>query len=295
MPGHAPDHQKSVRPAVVLAAFGTADAEALSAILHIRDRVADAFPEREIRLAFTSGIIRRRWHTRAGDEAFRREHPEVPAEIYVICDPLSVLAALAEAGPRPVTVQSLHVSDGAEYRDLKALVNALAGIETLNPARRPFPGLALGEPALGDGSEEFLRRAAEALRPLIRQAETAGAALTLMGHGNEHLHQKVYADLETQLQKMYAPVTVGLVEGEPGLQHVKDALKRTAPKPSKILLAPLMVVAGEHAKNDLAGSGETSWLSTLQQEGYHVLPHLTGLGSLDSWADLYVEHLKKLR
>jgi sirohydrochlorin cobaltochelatase len=86
------------------------------------------------------------------------------------------------------------------------------------------------------------------------------------------------------------------VEGEPGLQHIQRRAEANAPKSPKILLAPtLKVVAGEHAKNDLAGSDETSWLSTLQQEGYHVLPHLTGLGSLDSWADLYVEHFKKLR
>lgn len=282
-------------PAIVLAAFGTTDAEALTAITHIQSRVRAAFPDHEIRLAFTSGVIRRVWRARSGDADFRAKHPGVPPEIYAITNVLSALASLTEDGPRRILAQSLHVTDGAEYRDLKALVAALAGIETVKPSGRPFPGLTLGEPALGDGGDRYLRRAAEALAPLLRRAEESGAALALMGHGNEHLKPDVYGRLEALLRKSYPLTFIGLVEGEPEIGAVIEALNSRPDRPEAALLAPLMVVAGDHAKNDLAGEGDDSWASIFRAGGYKVATHQEGLGSLDAWADIYVEHLRELR
>lgn len=286
---------KKLKPAIVLAAFGTTDVDALASIINIKNRVRAAFPDHEVRLAFTSGIIRGVWRKRAGDEEFRAKTPGAPAEVYSITNPLSALAALAEEGFAPISVQSLHIADGAEFRDLKAMVTALAGIETVKPSSRPFVGLALGEPALGDGGEDYLRRAAEALTPLVRRAEEAGAALVLMGHGNEHLKQDVYGRLEALLRKAYPSVSIGLVEGGPGLDYVAEALDNMADRPETVLLAPLMVVAGDHAKNDLAGESDDSWASRLEASGYRIQIHLEGLGSLDAWADIYVEHLNRLR
>lgn len=281
-------------PAIVLAAFGTTDEEALGALTHIKNRVQAAFPDHETLLALTSRFIRRAWRRRAAEAEYRREHPGLPEEIFRPLNPLSALAALQEDGPRRVLVQSLHVTDGAEYRDLASVVEQLAGIAALNPAGPPFPGLALGPPALGDGSEKFLGRAAEALGGLAAEARKREAALVLMGHGNEHFQQTVYGDLERTLRARYGPdIHLGLVEGGPGLPELVAGLRAGGP-PRAVLLAPLMVVAGDHAKNDLAGEGPESWASVLAGEGYRIELRLQGLGLNDSWADIYVEHLREL-
>ncbi|UQZ90390.1 sirohydrochlorin cobaltochelatase [Deltaproteobacteria bacterium Smac51] len=280
-------------PAIVLAAFGTSDPEALTALINIKQRVALSFPNIEVRLAFTSGFIRRIWRKRSGDCEFQAAHPGLD-DFYGVLNPLSTLAALQENGPCPVLVQSLHVAEGSEYLDLKSLVEQLAGIRTQQPSMRPFPLIALGEPALGDGSANYISRAAEALGPLAFDAVNEGGALVLMGHGNEHMKMTVYGDLERELRRLHGPhVHIGLVEGEPGPDRVLEAVVKGGGV-RRVVLAPLMVVAGEHAKKDMAAEGTESWAGKFKSRGFEVSVRLTGLGSLDSWADIYVEHLKRL-
>ena len=284
------------RPAIVLAAFGTTDVDAVRSILNIRDRVRAAFPDYDVHLAFTSNIIRSIWHKRANDAAFRNANPNVPAEVYCITNALSTLAAVQENGARPVLVQSLHVTDGEEYADLANLVEALSAYKTVKPVLHPFPWIAVGQPALGvgDGAAPALERAAEAIRPLADQAKASGSALVLMGHGNEHLNQTVFAKFEQILRGKFGPhVYVGTVEAEPLAEDIAKAM-RADNAPAKVLLAPLMVVAGDHAKNDMAGEEEDSWASIFSAEGFGVTCHLQGLGSNDSWADIYVEHLRAI-
>ena len=114
-----------------------------------------------------------------------------------------------------------------------------------------------------------------------------------MGHGNGHVDVKAYRQFEKAMNDMYeAPVVIALVEGEPELPAAMKTLEKTGLK--KILLAPLMLVAGDHARNDMAGSEEDSWLSILTKAGYEVKCHVEGLGLNDSWADIYVERLRAL-
>ncbi|MDR1657692.1 MAG: sirohydrochlorin cobaltochelatase [Deltaproteobacteria bacterium] len=285
------------KPAIVLAAFGTTEVGALGSILNIRDRVAAAFPNHDIHLAFTSNIIRNIWHERDSDAAFKKSNPKIPQEIYSIKNALTVLASIQEEGARLVLVQSLHVADGEEYRDLESLVNALAKYDTVKPVLKPFPWIGIGEPALGlkDGQSQYLDRAVAALAPLAEKAKTAGAALVLMGHGNEHLTQKVYSRLEAALRKAYGPqIYIGTVESPPHAPEILAALKASADAPGKVFLAPLMVVAGDHAINDMAGEEDDSWASIFKAGGLTVETYLEGLGSNNSWADIYIEHLKVL-
>jgi sirohydrochlorin cobaltochelatase len=285
------------KPAIVLAAFGTTEPEALASILNIRNRVAAAFPGYDIHLAFTSNIIRDIWHKRAGDRKFKKDNPGIPAEIYSIKNSLSVLAGIQEEGARLVLVQSLHVTDGEEFNDLAALVKALSNYETEKPVLKPFPWIGLGGPALGvgDGRPEFIGRAVAALAPLAQRAKDSGSALVLMGHGNEHKSQKVYSKLESALRKAYGPdIYLGTVESPPHAEEILAALKKNPDGPKSLLLAPLMIVAGDHARNDMAGDEEDSWASVFKAGGYQVSSHLVGLGSNDSWADIYVERLKAL-
>ncbi|MDR1296619.1 MAG: sirohydrochlorin cobaltochelatase [Deltaproteobacteria bacterium] len=285
------------KPAVVLAAFGTTEVGAVGSILNIRDKVAAAFPDYDVHLAFTSNIIRNVWHERAGDAAFKKANPSVPREIYEIKNALTVLAGIQETGARLVLVQSLHVTDGEEYSDLAKLVAALGGYETVKPVLKPFPWIGVGEPALGlgDGQPAYLDRAVLALAGLAGQAKASGSALVLMGHGNEHLTQKVFSRLQDALRRAYGPdVYVGTVEAAPGAEEISRAVAGKPDGPKKALLAPLMIVAGDHARNDMAGDEEDSWASIFKAAGIEVETRLQGLGSNDSWADIYVEHLQAL-
>jgi sirohydrochlorin cobaltochelatase len=281
------------KPAIVLAAFGTTEVRALKSILNVKGRIAVAFPGYDVHLAFTSNIIRDIWRKRAEDKKFRQKNPAVPQEIYQIANPLTTLANIQERGSRLILVQSLHVTQGEEYGDLKNIVGQLAGIKTMKFSLHPFPWLGLGEPALGDGGADYLARAAQALAPLVEEAKKKNAALVLMGHGNEHLEVASYKKLEQALQKMYGPeVALGLVEGAPGLEDALREVERSGQK--TVLLAPLMLVAGNHARNDMAGDEEDSWASRFKAKGYTVLTHLEGLGSNNAWADIYVDHLKAI-
>jgi sirohydrochlorin cobaltochelatase len=274
-------------PVIVLAAFGASDPAALSAVFHIKDRVAAAWPGAEIRLAFTSRVLRNLWRRRAGQAAFRAENQGLPEELYEIRSPLALLAEIQETAPRPILVQSLHVAEGEEYADLRHMVETLAGLKTIRPSQRPFPGLVLAPPALGDGGPGFLEPAARALQPLAALARQSGAALVLMGHGSRRLALGAYGGLEKHMRRDYPPTYVGLVEGGP-----EDILAALA-EPRPVLLAPLLTVAGEHARKDLAGPEAGSWAGRFRAAGHEVEVHLEGLGSLAAWADLYVEHIRR--
>jgi sirohydrochlorin cobaltochelatase len=279
------------KPAIVLAAFGTTEVSALKSILNVKSRIAAAFPGYDVHLAFTSNIIRDVWKKRAADKKFRQQNQAVPQEIYQIANPLTTLANIQEHGSRLILVQSLHVTQGEEFGDLKNIVGQLAGIRTMKFSLHPFPWLGLGEPALGDGGAEYLAKAAAALAPLVEEARKKNAALVLMGHGNEHLAVASYKHFEQAMQKMYGPeVALGLVEGEPGFEDALKEVERSGAK--TVLLVPFMLVAGDHAKNDMAGDEEDSWASQFKAKGYTVLTRLEGLGSNNAWADIYVEHLK---
>jgi sirohydrochlorin cobaltochelatase len=289
--------RKPQKPAIVLAAFGTTEVEALEAILNIDKRVKAAFPGYDVHLAFTSNIIRDVWHGRANDDAFKKANPSVPAEIYAVNNALTELAKIQEDGARLVLVQSLHVTDGEEYNDLAKLVDALDKYNTMKPVLKPFPWIGVGEPALGtgDGQAKYIDRAVQALAPLAQQAKDSGSILVLMGHGNEHLTQQIYGKVEAALRKAYGPnIYIGTVEAPPHPPEIIEAIKKAEGSPQKVLLAPFMIVAGDHARNDMASDEPDSWASAFKAAGFEVSSHLQGLGSLDSWADIYVEHLKAL-
>lgn len=283
---------KDIPLAIVLAAFGTTDITATKAILNIKNIVTETFPKAEVRLALTSGFVRRRWRQRAADPGFAAGHPEIPSEILNPAGPLAVLAGLADAGPRPMVLQSLHVARGQEYNDLAFLAKQLAGLRTVKSDQKPFPDLRLGEPAFGDGGPSYLGRAAEALAPLVEEARNREAALVLMGHGGEKAQAGVYAGLAAVMRRVYGPhIHIGLIEGRPGIDDILKNLKSDPETPPRLLAAPLMVVAGDHARQDLAGTG--GWADRFKAEGFSTEIFPEGLGSLASFAAIYVDHIKR--
>jgi len=292
------EKEKADKKAVVLAVFGTTYPTALKSILNLQRKMEEAFPGIPVKMAFTSEIVRAEWAQRGTDAKWRQAHPEIPAQLYDIKNPLATIANLQGQGYRCIAVQSTHVFAGEEYQNLKAEIKALGGIETLRERDKPFKKIFVGRPALGEAGDvhpytEDIQHAVEALKGDVALARKNRSALVYMGHGNEVLSTGAYVEFEAALRAAHpkVPVFVGTVEGFPGPEQVLNGLKHAGVK--KVTLLPFMVVAGDHANNDMAGDEEDSWKSMFEAEDIKVVPVLRGLGELDAWADIYVRHLKE--
>jgi sirohydrochlorin cobaltochelatase len=285
------------KTAIVVASFGTSYPSAVDSLLAIVRDIETAYPATPVRMAFSSNIIRKKWHGRAADDAYRRAHPEVPAYFYRIKNLLGTLADFQDQGYKTIVVQPTLLTHGEEYLDMQAYVDGLLAINTVKERWRPFTRIALGRPLMGTWSaatpyRKDLLKLAEALADDIRLAEQQQAALIYMGHGNEHLSTGLYYELELLLNRQYPQIDtyVGLVEGHPQFAELLAKLAQSGAR--KVLLKPLMVVAGDHAGNDMAGAARDSWKSQLTAAGYEVLPIMQGLGDNPAVRRIFVNHLR---
>lgn len=288
--------EKNRKTAIVLASFGTSYPTALKAITNIGDAVHEAFPGVAVEYAFTSNIIRKIWHERQDDNQFISANKNLAGDFLHVKGPLATIADLQDEGYDTIIVQPTHVYAGEEYADLVSYVQGLNAIKTLKPKFMPFDKLVIGRPALGTAGtahdyHEDLEAAARALAGDVNAAAKKGAALVYMGHGNEFFCTGAYIEFQNVMNKMYpdTKIFIGTVEGFPSLDDVVGALTHTGVK--KVVLKPMMVVAGDHATNDMASDEEDSWKSVLTKAGIDVQTHITGLGENDKWADLYVDHI----
>jgi sirohydrochlorin cobaltochelatase len=293
-------HKKQSPPAVVIAAFGTTVPEALAGILNIRNRIQQQYPNTEVRIAFTSNMIRAIWHKRQNDPDFVKINTSVPRDILAVQGPLATIANLQDEGFTTILVQPTHVALGEEYLDLVSCVQGLASIRTIKEKNQPFKQLVIGRPALGTMGDihpypQDIELVAKALSADIDQAAKVDSALVYMGHGNDYFPSGgsylQFADTMNRLNPQ-VKTYIGTVEGFPSLDHVIQQLKRD--KVQKVLLKPFLTVAGDHAQNDMAGPDPESWKSILTKEGFEVTPVLQGMGEVDSFADVFVHHLTDL-
>ncbi len=292
-------HEKSKHPGnvIVLATFGTAVPGALPGILHIRDQVHKKFPNTEIRIAFTSNMIRKIWHKRQHDEAFKRANPSVLHDIYFAKGPLATIADLQDEGYSTILVQPTLITLGEEYLDLASYIQGLNSIHTIKEKNQPFKRLILGRPALGTMGPQHpyvddIKEVAKALAGDVQQAREKGAALLYMGHGNEYFPSSgAYLELVNMMQSLYPETKtyIATVEGFPNLETVMDQMKKD--KVEKVLLKPFMDVAGDHAHNDMAGDGPDSMKSILTKNGFVVFPVMRGMGEENGFADVFADHL----
>lgn len=253
---------QTTQKALVCASFGTTVPTAAADIAGVEQALAAAAPGWQLLRAYTSGMVRTALAGRGQPE------DSVP----------EALARAAAAGCRRVLVQPTHFLWGVEYDKLKA--QALA-------AAPGFDWLRVGRPLLDDTRD--LRALAGAIGALY-PAEP-GRAVVLMGHGSAHRANVVYSALQGIFELQSRPdIRVGTVEGWPGLAEVCAALARS--RASRVLLVPLMLVAGDHAQNDMAGPGPHSWRSVLAGQGYRVDWVRHGLGSEKAVQDLYAAHLR---
>ena len=288
---------KTEKEAIVIAGFGTSYPSALAAITNIRDTVQKAFPNTRVKLAFTSNIIRRIWHKRQNDQNFLAQNPAVPKDILYVKGPLATIADLQDEGYTTIIVQPTHIYFGEEFNDLTSYINGLNAIKTIKAKFMPFKKLVIGRPLLGKCGIEYdyhedMVAAAKALAADVDMAKKNKAALVYMGHGNEYYSTGAYIEFQQVMQKMYprANILIGTVEGYPSLDNVVDALVHI--KIKKIILKPFMIVAGDHANNDMAGDEADSWKNIIKSKGIKVVPITKGIGENPAIAEIFVSHIK---
>ena len=271
---------------ILVVSFGTSFNESRAIdIGGIEKALQAAYPDWSVRRAFTSQIIIN--HIQARD-----------AE--VIDNVEQALARAKANGVKNLIIQPTHLMHGAEYDELASAVEAAKG---------DFETVSIAEPLLGQVGEdkdtvnsdkETVAKAVveEALKAAgyenLEAAETDGTALVFMGHGTAHIAKVTYSQMQAQMNELgYKNVFIGTVEGEPeetACDRIIAAVKEGGYK--KVILRPLMVVAGDHANNDMAGEEEDSWKSMFEADGAFesIGVQIEGLGRIPAVQEVYVAH-----
>ncbi|HJA67584.1 sirohydrochlorin cobaltochelatase [Lachnoclostridium sp. An169] len=252
------------KKAVLIVSFGTSHLDTMEKTIgKIEEDVSEAFPDRKVYRAFTSGMIIRKLK--------RTENMQIDTV-------KEALERMEADGITDVAVQPTHIINGIENDRM---------MEEIMSAMGKFHRIRVGKPLLS--SVDDYKKAIHAL-----MAETVlreGEVLVLMGHGTEHHANAAYPMLEYTFHALgYTQVLVGTVESFPELKNVMTKLEISGKK--KVLLMPFMLVAGDHAKNDMAGE-EDSWKSELEAAGYEVRAMLKGLGEFEGIRRIFLEHIRE--
>ncbi len=289
--------RQKIKKAIVLAGFGTSYPSALISFTDLQKEAQKAFPGVKVRIAFTSNIIRRIWHKRQHDKQFLKENKNIPKEILFVKGPLATIADLQDEGYNTIVVQPTHVYEGEEYTDLSSYISGLNAIKTVKKKYMPFKKLVLGRPILGKKGPEYdyhedMETCAKAMAKDVALAGKDKAALVYMGHGNEYLTTGAYIEFQQTMRKMYpdTPIFIGTVEGYPSLSNVVNSLMHS--KIKKIVLKPLMIVAGDHANNDMAGKDDDSWKNVIKAHGIRVITVIHGIGENPEIGKILIQHIK---
>ncbi len=271
---------------ILVVSFGTSfnDSRATD-IQGIEEAIQEAYPDWSVRRAFTSQIIINHIQARDGE---------------CIDNVEQALERAVDNGVKNLVVQPTHLMHGAEYDEL---------IETLETYEDQFESVSVAEPLLGEVGDdatvinEDKEAAAQAVVAAaveesgydsLDAAVEDGVAFVLMGHGTSHTAKVSYSQMQTQMSELgYDNVFIGTVEGEPedtACEAVIEAVNEAGY--TKVILRPLMVVAGDHANNDMAGEDEDSWLSMFEVSGLFesVDTQISGLGRIEAIQKIYVEH-----
>ena len=253
---------------LLVVSFGTSynDSRRLT-IGGIEAAVAEAFSDYDVRRAFTAQIVI--------DHVERRDGVHI--------DNLTEALDRAVAnGVKTLVVQPTHLMHGFEYDDVMA--------ELAEYADAFENGIVVGDPLLT--SDEDFDRVADILIDLLKDYDDGETALVYMGHGTEHEANAVYAKMQDVFaDKGAANYYVGTVEAAPSVDDVLAAIEGKGYK--RVVLRDMMVVAGDHANNDMAGDEEDSWKSIFTAAGYDVECVLEGLGQVPAIQQIYVEHAQK--
>ena len=271
---------------LLVVSFGTSfnDSRAED-IKGIEDKLADAFPDWSVRRAFTAQIIIN--HVQARDDE-------------AIDNMQQALDRAVDNGVKNLIVQPTHLMHGAEYDEM---------VEAIDEYRDKFESVAIAEPMLGEVGDDATvinddkKAVAQAITDEackeagfddMQAAADAGTAFVFMGHGTSHTANVTYDQMQTQMEDLgFTNAFIGTVEGEPEDTACEEVIAKVKDAGFKnVILRPLMVVAGDHANNDMAGDDEDSWKSMFEASGEFdsVDCQIEGLGRIGAVEDLYVEH-----
>ena len=271
---------------LLVVSFGTSFNDSRVAdIKSIEDALQEANPDWSVRRAFTAQIIINHIQARDGEKIDNMEQ---------------ALERAVANGVKQLVVQPTHLMHGAEYDEMCGAIDKV---------RDKFESVEIAEPMLGEvGNDATIINAdKEAVAKAVvaaalsesgyestAAAKEAGVAYVLMGHGTAHVAKVTYSQMATQMDKLgYENVFIGTVEGEPedtSCEAVIAAVKEAGY--TTVVLRPLMVVAGDHANNDMAGADEDSWKTMFEAAGLTVNCQISGLGRIADVQALYVAHSK---
>ena len=268
----AGDSVENPKKGILVVAFGSSMPEGEASIEAVTDAVRKAYPGVEVRVSYTSRIIMRK---------IARENGKI------VDEPAVALAKMAYEGFTDVAVLSTHIIPGEEYDDLKAVVDGFRVISS-NAPKAGFRFIGLSSPLLS-GAEDFERLAGVLADTYSEQ--TKKGAFVFVGHGTHHFANAAYASLQFALWGKSPNFFVGTIEGLPSYDDVASRLG--AAKIKDVRIAPAMLVAGDHAHNDIAGEEPDSWKSLLEAKGYKVTPVLEGLGQNAAVRNLILEKLSE--
>ena len=271
---------------ILVVSFGTSFNDSRVAdIKGIEDAIQEANPGWSVRRAFTAQIIINHVQARDGEKIDNMDQ---------------ALERAVANGVKNLVVQPTHLMHGAEYDEL---------VEAVNNYSDKFESVKIAEPLLGEVGDDasVVNEDKKAVAELITAeavktagfdsldaAKEDGTAFVFMGHGTSHTAKVSYSQMQAQMNDLgYDNVFIGTVEGEPeetSCENVIEAVKNAGFK--KVVLRPLMVVAGDHANNDMAGDDEDSWQSQFIASGNFdgVESQIAGLGEIEGIQQLYVAH-----
>ena len=271
---------------LLVVSFGTSFNDSRVAdIKSIEDALQAANPDWSVRRAFTAQIIINHIQARDGEKIDNMEQ---------------ALERAVANGVKQLVVQPTHLMHGAEYDEMCAAIDKV---------RDQFDSVEIAEPMLGEVGDDatVINADKEAVAKAVvaaaleesgyettAAAKDAGVAYVLMGHGTAHVAKVTYSQMATQMAELgYENVFVGTVEGEPeetSCEAVIEAVKNAGY--TTVVLRPLMVVAGDHANNDMAGADDDSWKTMFEAAGFTVNCQISGLGRIADVQALYVAHTK---
>ena len=210
----------------------------------------------------------------------------------IIDTPVQALAKMNDEGFTHVYVMPTHIIPGTEYDEIKNVVDAFNSLK----GKYGFKKLALGAPYL-NSSEDCATMAKILFARFDKQLKNKDTGIVLMGHGTpEHIANALYSLLQVELDKIsYGRFFIGTVEATPKIEDVLAKLRRNKGV-KKLVISPFMIVAGDHANNDLAGADDDeSWLNILKKAGYKsITPYLVGMGEDVAIARGFVEKIKEI-